>query len=146
MPDLFTPVRLGRNELPNRVVMAPMTRNRAPGALPNDLMRLYYEQRASAGLIVTEGIAPDRYGHGYRATPGLYTAAQVDGWRKITNAVHGRGGRIFAQLMHTGRISHPLFLDGRTPIAPLRCGRPDMPIRRRGRRSSSPLVRSRARR
>ena len=118
MTDLFTPVRLGRHELANRIVMAPMTRNRAPGALPNDLMRLYYEQRATAGLIVTEGIAPERYGHGYLDTPGLYTAGQVEGWRRITGAVHARGGRIFAQLMHTGRISHPSFLDGRTPIAP----------------------------
>jgi N-ethylmaleimide reductase len=118
MKDLLTPVRLGRYELQNRIVMAPMTRDRAPGAMPNDLMRLYYEQRASAGLIVTEGIAPDRYGHGYVDTPGLYTAAQVAGWRKVTDAVHAKGGRIFAQLMHTGRISHPSFLDGRTPIAP----------------------------
>jgi N-ethylmaleimide reductase len=118
MKDLFTPVRVGGHELRNRIVMAPMTRDRAPGALPNDLMRLYYEQRASAGLIVTEGIAPDRYGHGYVDTPGLYTAAQVAGWRKVTDAVHAQGGRIFAQLMHTGRISHPSFLDGRTPIAP----------------------------
>lgn len=118
MSNLFTPVRIGRYELGNRIVMAPMTRNRATGALPNELMRLYYEQRASAGLIVTEGIAPDRYGHGYVDTPGLYSAAQVDGWRRVTGAVHARGGRIFAQLMHTGRISHPSFLDGRTPVAP----------------------------
>ena len=118
MTDLFTPIRLGRYELSNRIVMAPMTRDRAPGAVPNNMMRLYYEQRASAGLIVTEGVAPDRFGHGYVDTPGLYTADQVAGWRKVTNAVQAAGGRIFAQLMHTGRISHPLLLEGRAPVAP----------------------------
>ncbi len=118
MADLFTPVRLGRYELPSRIVMAPMTRSRSPGALPNELNRLYYEQRASAGLIVTEAIAPVRDGHGYVATPGLYTMEQVAAWRRVTDAVHRKGGRIFAQLMHVGRISHPLLLDGRTPLAP----------------------------
>jgi N-ethylmaleimide reductase len=118
MTDLFTPVRLGRLDLPHRVVMAPMTRDRSPDAIPGDIVRLYYEQRASAALIVTEGVAPERFGHGYVDTPGLYTDAQVAAWRKVTDAVHARGGRIFAQLMHTGRISHPDFLEGRTPVAP----------------------------
>jgi N-ethylmaleimide reductase len=118
MPDLFTPVRLGRLDLPHRVVMAPMTRDRSPSAVPADLVRLYYEQRASAALIVTEGIAPVEDSHGYVDTPGLYTAQQVAAWRRVTDAVHARGGRIFAQLMHTGRISHPDFLGGRLPVAP----------------------------
>lgn len=118
MIDLFTPVRLGRYILPHRAVMAPMTRNRSPGAVPSELVRIYYEQRASAALIVTEGIAPVADGHGYVDTPGLYTDEQVAGWKRVTDAVHARGGRIFAQLMHTGRISHPDFLGGRTPVAP----------------------------
>ena len=118
MADLFTPVRVGRYELSSRIVMAPMTRSRSPGGVPTELVRLYYEQRASAGLIVTEAIAPVRDGHGYVASPGLHTGEQVAAWRKVTDAVHRRAGRIFAQLMHVGRISHPLLLDGRTPIAP----------------------------
>ncbi len=118
MSHLFKPVRVGRYELRNRIAMAPMTRHRSPDAIPGDMVGLYYRQRASAGLIVTEGISPDRYGHGYVDTPGLYTASQVEAWRKVTDAVHAEGGLIFAQLMHTGRISHPSFLDGRAPIAP----------------------------
>ena len=110
--DLFTPVRLGRYELANRIAMAPLTRNRSPGAVPGDLVRTYYEQRATAGLIVTEGIAPEAMGQGYLDVPGLYTEEQVAAWRKVTAAVHARGGRIFAQLMHTGRISHPSFRGG----------------------------------
>ncbi|UJR82577.1 alkene reductase [Sandaracinus amylolyticus] len=104
---LFTPYRLGSLELANRVVMAPMTRSRAIGAVPNELMRDYYAQRASAGLIVTEGIAPSADGLGYARTPGLFSSEQVRGWRAVTDAVHARGGRIFAQLMHVGRIAHP---------------------------------------
>jgi N-ethylmaleimide reductase len=116
--DLFTPLRLGRYDLPHRIAMAPMTRGRAPDALPSDLVRTYYEQRASAALIVTEGIAPEPLGLGYRDTPGLYSSGQVSAWKRVTDAVHARGGRIFAQIMHTGRISHPDFLGGRTPVAP----------------------------
>lgn len=104
---LFTPHRLGRLELPSRIVMAPMTRSRAIGNVPNELMATYYAQRASAGLIIAEGIAPSSDGSGYARIPGLWSPAQVEGWRLVTGAVHSAGGRIFAQLMHTGRIGHP---------------------------------------
>lgn len=104
---LFTTYRLGRMELPNRVVMAPMTRSRALGALPNVLHSRYYAQRASAGLIVTEGIAPSPNGLGYARIPGLYSAEQVAAFRPVTEAVHAAGGRILAQLMHVGRVAHP---------------------------------------
>jgi N-ethylmaleimide reductase len=105
--DLFSPWRLGHRELPNRIVMSPMTRNRAPGNVPNDLMAAYYGQRAGAGLIITEGTSPSPNGLGYPRIPGIFAAEQVAGWRKVTTAVHGKGGRILVQLMHTGRISHP---------------------------------------
>jgi N-ethylmaleimide reductase len=105
MDSLFTPLTLGRLELRNRVVMAPMTRSRAgPGEMPTDLMVEYYRQRAGAGMIVTEGIAPSANGIGYCRTPGIYTSAQVDGWRRVVDAVHAAGGVIVAQLMHCGRI------------------------------------------
>jgi N-ethylmaleimide reductase len=115
---LFAPVRLGRHELRNRIVMAPMTRNRAgEGRVASDIAPLYYGQRASAGLIVTEAThaAPD--GFGYVATPGIESAAQVASWRRVTDAVHARGGRIFVQLWHVGRIAHPA-ITGRVPVAP----------------------------
>ncbi|MBW6400118.1 alkene reductase [Roseomonas sp. HJA6] len=115
---LFTPVRLGDVTLKNRIALAPMTRNRSPGGIPTDLNALYYAQRASAGLLITEGTTPDAGGRGYIDIPGLYDAAQVAGWKKVADAVHAKGGRIFAQVMHTGRISHPDFLDGGTPVAP----------------------------
>ncbi|PCC74924.1 N-ethylmaleimide reductase [Nannocystis exedens] len=108
--DLFARYRLGPLDLANRIVMAPMTRSRAIGALANELMRTYYAQRASAGLIITEGIAPVADGLGYARIPGLFTPAQVDAWRPVTDAVHARGGKILAQLMHVGRIAHPLNL------------------------------------
>lgn len=110
MSSLFESYRLGRMVLPNRVVMAPMTRSRAIGTVPNDLMREYYAQRASAGLVVTEGVAPSPDAQGYARIPGLYTPEQVAGWRAVTGAVHAAGGRIVAQLMHTGRIGHPANL------------------------------------
>lgn len=117
--DLFSALRLGRLDLPNRVVMAPMTRSRAIGGVPNDLMRDYYAQRASAGLIVTEGTAPAPEGLGYARIPGLYADDQVKGWRAVTDAVHAAGGRIFAQLMHTGRVAHPANLPaGARMLAP----------------------------
>lgn len=117
--DLFSPFRLGRLELPNRVVMAPMTRSRALGGVPNELMRDYYAQRASAGLIVTEGTAPAPEGLGYARIPGLYSDAQVQGWRAVTDAVHAAGGRIVAQLMHVGRVAHPANLpSGARMVAP----------------------------
>lgn len=117
----FDPIDLGGKRLASRIVMAPMTRSRAHGAdaEPTELMATYYAQRASAGLIVTEGIQPSPVGQGYPDTPGLHTAGQVRAWRKVTDAVHDAGGVIFAQLMHTGRIGHPSLLpDGLVPVAP----------------------------
>lgn len=105
--SLFTPFTLGKLQLRNRIVMAPMTRSRAIGNVPNDAMAQYYEQRASAGLIITEGIAPSANGLGYARIPGLFTAEQVRGFREVTSRVHARGAAIFAQLMHVGRIAHP---------------------------------------
>ena len=105
---LFTPVKVGSVQLENRVVMSPMTRSRAIGNVPNDLMAEYYKQRAEAGLIITEGTSPSPNGLGYARIPGIYSEQQVNGWKKVTGAVHKRGGKIFIQLMHTGRISHQL--------------------------------------
>ena len=108
MNQPFTPVRLGRYTLPNRLVMAPMTRSRARfDGTPGDLAAEYYSQRASMGLIVTEGTQPSDDGQGYLATPGIYTPAHIAGWKKVTKAVHDKGGRIFVQIMHAGRMSHP---------------------------------------
>lgn len=117
---LLSPIRLGRYELPNRVVMAPLTRNRAgAGNAPTALNVTYYEQRASAGLIITEASQISPQGLGYPNTPGIYSAEQIAGWKAITAAVHAKGGRIFLQLWHVGRISHPsLQPDGALPVAP----------------------------
>ncbi len=107
--NLFAPLTLGHLDLPNRVVMAPMTRCRATtDHVPTPVMAEYYAQRAGAGLIVTEGIAPDGHGCGYARIPGLWSKEQVVGWKTVTDAVHAAGGRIAAQLMHTGRVGHPL--------------------------------------
>ncbi|RAO75024.1 alkene reductase [Dyella jiangningensis] len=116
---LFQPYALGGLELPNRIVMPPMTRSRAsqPGDVPNELMAAYYAQRASAGLIVSEGTWISPLGKGYAWTPGIHSPAQVAGWRKITQAVHKAGGRIFAQLWHVGRLSHTSLLDGQAPVS-----------------------------
>lgn len=120
MPNLFDPVLLGALALANRVVMAPMTRSRADAAgVPTDCMVDYYAQRASAGLIVSEGIQPSEEGQGYCRTPGLHNAAQVAAWRRVTDAVHAGGGRIVAQLMHCGRIgSHHNKAAGARTVAP----------------------------
>lgn len=116
---LFSPYRLGRLTLPQRIVMAPMTRSRALGGVPSELMAEYYAQRASAGLIVTEGIAPSPNGLGYARIPGLFSPEQVAGWNRVTQRVHAAGGRIFAQLMHTGRIAHEANLPpGGRVVAP----------------------------
>jgi N-ethylmaleimide reductase len=109
MPDLFDPLQLGRLSLPNRVVMAPMTRSRAEALdMPSELMVEYYRQRAGAGLIISEGIAPSADGIGYCRTPGIYNQGQLDAWAKVTAAVHEGGGRIVAQLMHCGRVASVL--------------------------------------
>jgi len=108
MTDLFLPYQLGSLELANRLVMAPLTRNRAgAGEAPTELAAEYYAQRAAAGLIISEGTQPSAVGQGYPHTPGLHTDEQVAGWTLVADAVHARGGRIVAQLMHAGRISHP---------------------------------------
>jgi 2,4-dienoyl-CoA reductase-like NADH-dependent reductase (Old Yellow Enzyme family) len=120
---LFEPIRLGALELPNRIVMAPLTRCRASeGRVPNDLMREYYVQRTGAGLIFTEATSVTPLGVGYPDTPGIWSSEQVAGWKKITDAVHEAGGRIVLQLWHVGRISHPLYLEGSLPVAPSAIG------------------------
>ncbi len=115
---LFTPTTLGDIKLANRVVMAPMTRSRSPGNVPGTLVAEYYAQRASAGLIVTEGTSPSANGVGYAWIPGLYSPAQVEGWRAVAQAVHAKGGRIVGQIMHTGRIGHPDNMDGAEVVGP----------------------------
>ncbi|MCX4096673.1 alkene reductase [Nocardia sp. alder85J] len=116
---LFDPYQLGPLSLPHRVVMAPMTRNRAVGTIPGPMNAEYYAQRASAALIITEGIQPSAMGQGYPKTPDLHTPEHVAGWARVTDAVHRNGGRIIAQLMHAGRISHPHTLPaGALPVGP----------------------------
>ncbi|MBN2597926.1 MAG: alkene reductase [Marinifilaceae bacterium] len=116
---LLTPFAIGKIELENRMVMAPMTRNRAgEGNAPTKLMTEYYQQRAGAGLIITEASQISPQGMGYPATPGIYSKVQVEGWKQVTKAVHDKGGKIFIQLWHVGRISHPDFHNGELPVAP----------------------------
>ena len=115
----------GDLQLSNRIFMAPLTRCRASaGRVPNALMRDYYVQRASAGLILSEATAVAPGGVGYPDTPGIWSPEQVQGWKQITDAVHAAGGRMFLQLWHVGRISDPSFLDGALPVAPSRRSRP----------------------
>ncbi|UPT78485.1 alkene reductase [Sulfurovum sp. XGS-02] len=117
--NLFSELTIGKKTLKNRIIMAPMTRCRAvEGNCANDLMAVYYAQRASAGLIITEATQISPLGIGYLATPGIYTDAQIDGWRKVTTAVHKKGGLIYLQLWHVGRVSHSSFLQGKLPVAP----------------------------
>jgi 2,4-dienoyl-CoA reductase-like NADH-dependent reductase (Old Yellow Enzyme family) len=120
MPSLFDPLVAGDLHLPNRILLAPLTRLRAdlPGHIPNALMTEYYAQRASAGLILTEATPVGPFGVGYEGVPGIWTKAQTEGWKAVTRAVHERGGRIALQLWHVGRISDPYFLNGEPPVAP----------------------------
>ncbi len=119
MPSLFDPLLVGDLALPNRIIMAPLTRSRASsGRVPNALMAEYYAQRASAGLILSEATAVTPQGVGYVDTPGIWSDEQVEGWKLVTEAVHRAGGRIFMQLWHVGRISDPSLLDGQLPVAP----------------------------
>ena len=115
---LFSPITIGSLMLSNRMVMAPMTRNRAPTGIPTKWMTEYYHQRASAGLIISEGAQISEQAVGYPATPGIYSDAQVEGWQAVTSAVHDAGGHIFCQLWHCGRISHPDFHRGALPVSP----------------------------
>lgn len=118
MPSLFDPLTIGDLELPNRVWMAPLTRCRAdPGRVPNAMMAEYYRQRVSAGLILTEATSVTPMGVGYPNTPGIWSPEQVQGWKLVTDTVHQAGGRIFLQLWHVGRISHPSYLDGAQPVS-----------------------------
>ncbi|HBP31344.1 MAG: alkene reductase [Advenella sp.] len=118
--SLFAPYALGSLTLSNRIVLAPLTRNRArAGFVPSELAPTYYSQRASAGLLIAEATQISQQGQGYQDTPGIYTQAQIDGWRQVTDAVHAKGGRIFLQLWHVGRISHvALQENGAAPVAP----------------------------
>jgi N-ethylmaleimide reductase len=125
MPNLFDPMRLGSLELPNRIVMAPLTRARSGReAIPNELMAAYYAQRASAGLIISEATGINREGLGWPGAPGLWTAAQVEGWKLVTEAVHRNGGRIVAQLWHMGRLVHP-SVSGLEPVSSSAVTAPD---------------------
>lgn len=119
MPSLFDPITIGDLQLPNRIFMAPLTRCRASaGRVPNAMMAEYYTQRAPAGLIFSEATSVTPMGVGYPDTPGIWSAEQVEGWKQITSAVHKAGGRMLLQLWHVGRISHPNYLAGETPVAP----------------------------
>ena len=119
MTTLFDPVRIGAWDLPNRIVMAPLTRARAGAErIPNALMAEYYEQRSTAGLIISEATSVTPAGVGYANTPGIWSSEQVAGWKLITKAVHQAGGRILLQLWHVGRVSDPMFLHGELPVAP----------------------------
>jgi 2,4-dienoyl-CoA reductase-like NADH-dependent reductase (Old Yellow Enzyme family) len=120
MPTLFDPLKVGALSLPNRIVLAPLTRSRAQAdsRVPSDLAVEYYRQRAGAGMILTEATSVTPMGVGYAGTPGIWSDEQTDGWKKVVQAVHGAGGRILLQLWHVGRISDPIFLDGAIPVAP----------------------------
>jgi N-ethylmaleimide reductase len=115
---VLSPLQIGNLVLPNRVIMAPLTRMRAPDGIANDLMATYYAQRASAGLIISEATPISPQGIGYPAIPCIYTDEQTESWKKVTTAVHGKNGRMFLQLWHVGRISHPDYHHGELPIAP----------------------------
>ncbi|MCF6765666.1 alkene reductase [Thiotrichales bacterium 19S3-7] len=117
---LFTPIKLGELELKNRIIMAPLTRCRADSEtrVPTDIMATYYQQRATAGLIITEATSISPMGVGYPRTPGIWNAAQIEGWKKVTDSVHKADGKILLQLWHVGRISDPIYLDGKLPLAP----------------------------
>ena len=141
--SLFDPIKLGAIEAPNRIVMAPLTRGRAgPGFVPNDLARDYYRQRASAGLIISEATGISQEGLGWPSAPGLWTDAQVEGWKPVTDAVHEAGGRIVAQLWHMGRLVHSVFNDGKPPVsasATVGEGRAHTPVGRMDLETARPL-------
>jgi N-ethylmaleimide reductase len=129
MTDLFEPITVGKLSLANRIVMAPLTRNRAgANQVPRDIAATYYGQRAGAGLIVTEGTQPSAVGQGYLDTPGIHTPEQIEGWRDVADAVHAGGGQIVVQLMHAGRISHPDNKHGLETVAPSAIAAPDTMI------------------
>ncbi|SEH15793.1 2,4-dienoyl-CoA reductase [Sphingopyxis sp. YR583] len=141
--SLFDPIKLGAIDAPNRIVMAPLTRGRAgPGFVPNELALEYYRQRASAGLIISEATGISQEGLGWPSAPGLWTDAQVEGWKPVTDAVHEAGGRIVAQLWHMGRLVHSVFNDGKPPVsasATVGEGRAHTPVGRRDLEVARPL-------
>ena len=138
MPTLFDPLEVGDLKLPNRLVMAPLTRCRASdGRVPNALMSEYYAQRASAGLVISEATSVSPMGVGYPDTPGIWSREQVEGWKLVTRAIHNAGGRILLQLWHVGRMSDPYFLDGALPVAPSAIARRRLPEPLAARRSRS---------
>ncbi len=141
--SLFDPIKLGAIDAPNRIVMAPLTRGRAgPGFVPNELARDYYRQRASAGLIISEATGISQEGLGWPSAPGLWTEAQVEGWKPVTDAVHAAGGRIVAQLWHMGRLVHSVFNDGKQPVsasATKGTGRAHTPVGRMDLEEARPL-------
>ena len=141
--SLLDPIKLGAIEAPNRIIMAPLTRGRAgPGFVPNELGRDYYSQRASAGLIISEATGISQEGLGWPSAPGLWTDAQVEGWKPVTEAVHAAGGRIVAQLWHMGRLVHSVFNDGKQPVsasATTGTGRAHTPVGRRDLEEARPL-------
>lgn len=115
-PTLLSSAKMGKHTLSNKMVLAPLNKRRAPEGVPNDLMVRYYSDRAAAGLIIAEGTAPAANGMGYAHMPGIYSKQQVAGWQRVTDAVHEKGGKIFLQIMHTGRISHPANMPRKTEI------------------------------
>ncbi|MDO9364689.1 MAG: alkene reductase [Sphingopyxis sp.] len=141
--SLLDPIKLGAIEAPNRIIMAPLTRGRAgPGFVPNELARDYYSQRASAGLIISEATGISQEGLGWPSAPGLWTDAQVEGWKPVNEAVHAAGGRIVAQLWHMGRLVHSVFNDGKQPVsasATTGTGRAHTPVGRRDLEEARPL-------
>ena len=141
--SLLEPIKLGAIEAPNRIIMAPLTRGRAgPGFVPNELAREYYRQRASSGLIISEATGISQEGLGWPSAPGLWTDAQVEGWKPVTDAVHEAGGRIVAQLWHMGRLVHSVFNDGKPPVSASATqgeGRAHTPVGRRDLEVARPL-------
>jgi N-ethylmaleimide reductase len=141
--SLLDPIKLGAIDAPNRIIMAPLTRGRAgPGFVPNELARDYYRQRASAGVIISEATGISQEGLGWPAAPGLWTDAQVEGWKPVTDAVHEAGGRIVAQLWHMGRLVHSVFNDGKLPVSASATqgeGRAHTPVGRRDLEVARPL-------
>ena len=137
MTDVFEPIKVGNWDLPQRFVMAPLTRNRAgAGQVPRDIAVDYYSQRAGAGLIVTEGTQPSAVGQGYLDTPGMHSPEQIEGWRAVADAVHADGGRIVVQLMHVGRIAHPDNKNGLESVAPSAIGIDQQTVTANGKQDS----------